>query len=252
MYNSYNNYGTYKKGKTFLKILLILIFVMALCCGAAYYVLTTYKVENVYVEGNVHYTQEEIKNFVMSGRLGDNSLYLSVKYKNKDITDIPFVDVMNVDILSPDTIKITVYEKALAGYVSYMDSCMYFDKDGYVVESSTVKTVGVPQITGLSFDHVVLGEPLIEDNPEIFEDILDVTKLLNKYDITADKIYFHSTGEITVYFGDVKVSLGAADDTLEDKIMLLPVFLPELEGKKGTLQMEEYDENGGKYTFKPE
>jgi hypothetical protein len=34
--------------------------------------------------------------------------------------------------------------------------------------------------------------------------------------------------------------------------MLLPVFLPDLEGKKGTLQMEEYDEDGGKYTFKPD
>jgi cell division protein FtsQ len=116
----------------------------------------------------------------MNGRLGDNSLYLSFKYKNKDITDIPFVDVMNVDILSPDTIKITVYEKALAGYVSYMDNCMYFDKDGYVVESSTIKTAGVPQITGLTFDHVVLGEPLISGNTEIFNEILEVTKLLNK------------------------------------------------------------------------
>jgi hypothetical protein len=57
---------------------------------------------------------------------------------------------------------------------------------------------------------------------------------------------------VTVYFGDVKVSLGAVDDTAEDKIMLLPVFLPDLEGKSGTLQMETYDDNGGKYTFKPD
>jgi cell division protein FtsQ len=242
---------SYRKKKIII-ILTVLLVVAAICFGAAYYLLTEYKVENVYVEGNVHYTQEEIKNFVMNGRLGDNSLYLSFKYKNKDITDIPFVDVMNVDILSPDTIKITVYEKALAGYVSYMDNCMYFDKDGYVVESSTIKTAGVPQITGLTFDHVVLGEPLISGNTEIFNEILEVTKLLNKYSLSADKIYFHSSGEVTVYFGDVKVSLGAVDDTAEDKIMLLPVFLPDLEGKSGTLQMETYDDNGGKYTFKPD
>jgi cell division protein FtsQ len=242
---------SYRRKKIII-ILTVLLVVAAICFGAAYYLLTEYKVENVYVEGNVHYTQEEIKNFVMNGRLGDNSLYLSFKYKNKDITDIPFVDVMNVDILSPDTIKITVYEKALAGYVSYMDNCMYFDKDGYVVESSTIKTAGVPQITGLTFDHVVLGEPLISGNTEIFNEILEVTKLLNKYSLSADKIYFHSSGEVTVYFGDVKVSLGAVDDTAEDKIMLLPVFLPDLEGKSGTLQMETYDDNGGKYTFKPD
>lgn len=247
----YSSLYSYRRKKIII-ILAVLLVVAAICFGAAYYLLTEYKVENVYVEGNVHYTQEEIKNFVMNGRLGDNSLYLSFKYKNKDITDIPFVDVMNVDILSPDTIKITVYEKALAGYVSYMDNCMYFDKDGYVVESSTIKTAGVPQITGLTFDHVVLGEPLISGNTEIFNEILEVTKLLNKYSLSADKIYFHSSGEVTVYFGDVKVSLGAVDDTAEDKIMLLPVFLPDLEGKSGTLQMETYDDNGGKYTFKPD
>lgn len=242
----------YGRRKRFVIRILVFILILAVIFGVAYYLLTAYRVKNVYVEGNVHYTQEEIEGFVMNGRLGDNSLYLSLKYKNKDITDIPFVDVMNVDILAPDTIKITVYEKALAGYVAYMDSYMYFDKDGYVVESSNVKTVGVPQITGLSFDHVILGEPLITDNTEIFNKILNLTKLLNKYDVISDKIYFHSGGEITVYFGDVKVNLGADDATLEDKIMLLPVFLPDLEGKSGTLQMESYDENGGKYTFKPD
>lgn len=240
-----------RKKRFLIRIFVVVLFLSAVCFGG-YYLLTAYRVENVYVEGNVHYTQDEIESFVMNGGLGDNSLYLSLKYKNKDITDIPFVDVMNVDILAPDTIKITVYEKALAGYVSYMDNYMYFDKDGYVVESSDVKTVGVPQITGLSFDHVILGEPLITDNTEIFNKILNLTKLLNKYEILSDKIYFHSNDEITVYFGDVKVNLGADDKTLEDKIMLLPVFLPDLEGKSGTLQMENYDENGGKYTFKPD
>jgi cell division protein FtsQ len=248
MYNSIYSHRI----KKILIILLLLIVLAAAAFAGIYYILTKYKVENVYVEGNVHYTQEEVENFVMTGKLGNNSLYLSFKYKNKDITDIPFVDVMNVDILSPDTIKITVYEKALAGYVSYMDTCMYFDKDGYVVESSTVKTAGVPQITGLSFDHVVLGEQLITGNEEIFNEILEVTKLLNKYELSADKIYFHASGEVTLYFDNVKVSLGAVDDTTEDKVMLLPVFLPDLEGKSGTLQMETYDDNGGKYTFKPD
>ena len=58
----------------------------------------------------------------MSGPLGNNSLYLSLKYRDRGIQDVPFVDVMNVSILAPDTIKITVYEKALAGYVKYLDT----------------------------------------------------------------------------------------------------------------------------------
>lgn len=239
------------KKRIWIKILIAGVITAGILC-AVYYVIHTYTVQNVYVEGNVHYTEEEIRNIVMDGPLGNNSLYLSIKYKNKDVENIPFVDVMSVSILSPDTVKITVYEKALAGYVKYLDTFMYFDKDGCVVESSSVKTMGVPQITGLTFEHVVLGELLPVENTEVFNSILNLTKLLNKYELVADKIYFHTTGEVTVYFGDVKVALGEDQALLEDKIMLLPNFLAELNGKSGTLQMENYDEVNGKFTFKPD
>lgn len=239
------------KRKIIIKILAEAAVFTVLAAGA-FYVIQTHTIQTVYVEGNVHYTEDEIKSFVMEGFLGNNSLYLSLKYKNRGVEDIPFVDVMDVSILSPDTIKITVYEKALAGYVKYLDTYMYFDKDGYVVESSSVKTQGVPQITGLDFDHVVLGEPLPVEDDGVFANILEITQLLNKYELSADKIYFHSADEVTIYFGDVKVSVGKTGESLEDKIMLLPNFLQQLEGKSGTLQMENFDGGNGQFTFKPD
>lgn len=242
----------YKKSKrTGLKVFAVLLIIACLF-GGAVYIGNEYTIENVYVEGNVHYDEEEIKSIVMNGPLGNNSLYLSMKYKNKGVENIPFVDVMDVSILAPDTVKITVYEKALAGYVKYLDTYMYFDKDGCVVESSSVRTLGIPQITGLSFDHIVLGESLPVENTEVFGTILDLTKLLNKYELVADKIYFHASGEVTIYFGDVKVALGRNEADLEDKLMLLPNFLKELEGKSGTLQMEKYEAGNGRFTFKPD
>ncbi len=233
----------YKKGRKSvgLKILLFLMFV-AVILGVGFYLLSHYSVTTVYVEGNLHYSTEEIQNMVMEGPLGQNSLYLSVKYKDKGVENIPFVDVMDVDILAPDTIKITVYEKSLAGYVEFMDTYMYFDKDGYVTESSNVKTIGVPQITGLSFDHVVLGERLPIEDEALFESIMNITKLLGKYDLLVEKIHYKSTSEITLLFGGIKVALGS-DDRLEEKIMDLPVFLKDLQGKSGTLRLENYSED---------
>ena len=233
-------------------VILLLLAVTALALGSVYYFLQTRTIRTVYVEGNMHYTKEEIQDMVMEGPLGSNSLYLSLIYKDKQITDIPFIASMNVQVLSPDTVKIVVYEKSLAGYVEYLDRYMYFDKDGYVVESSGIRTQGVPQITGLTFNHIVLGEQLPVENPEVFAGIMDMTKLLNKYQLTADKIYFHSSGEITIYFGQIKVAMGSDHSHLEDKLQLLPGFLEQLEGKSGTLQMENYEEGKGKFTFKPD
>lgn len=232
--------------------IIVTALILTAVFGVGYYITETYTVKTVYVEGNIHYTEDEIKAIVMDGTFGNNSLYLSMKYKNRGIKGVPFVDVMDVSIVSPDTVRITVYEKVLTGYVNYMGTCLYFDKDGYVVESSSVKTEGVPQIVGLAFDHVVVGEALPVEDPEVFNNVLSVTKLLEKYDLAAEKIYFQKSGDITVYFDDVKVALGNDNITLEDKLMLLPELLPNLEGKSGTLQMENYSDSGGRYTFKPD
>lgn len=238
--------------KKIIIIMLALVILAAAAAGAGYYVMTTYTVKQVYVEGNVHYTEEEIREIVMDGPFGNNSLYLSLKYRNKGVENVPFVDVMDVKVLAPDTIKIIVYEKALTGYVKFMDTYMYFDKDGYVVESSGMRTAGVPEIVGLDFEYMVVGQELPVEDRSVFNSILSITRLLNKYELKADRLYFKESGEITVSFGNVKVALGNDANTLDDKLMLLPELLPKLADQSGTLQMQAYAESGGRYVFKPD
>jgi len=230
---------------------LAVLSVIAILLGIFYYFVSTYTIKNVYVEGNLHYTKEEIKEIVMEGPLGNNSLYLSMKYRNTGIENVPFVDVMDVEVLSPDTIKIIVYEKALAGYIEFMDNYLYFDKDGYVVENSNIITEGVPLITGFDFSYVVMGEKLPVENEAVFTNIMDITKLLSKYELSADKIFFASGSEITVFFENIKVNLGSTKN-LEEKIMNLPQFLSSLAGKSGTLNLENYGEGSGAANFMPD
>ncbi len=206
---------------------------------AAYFVLTHFAVKTVQVDGNKHYSAEEIKAMVMTGYLGDNSLYLTLKYKNKGIEGVPFVETMDVMVQSNDTIRITVYEKALAGYVQYLGRYMYFDNEGVVVETSKVKTKGIPQVTGRSFDHIVLHEKLPVENDQIFQNILTITKLLNKYDVLCDRIQFDKSYNVTLGYGNVKVAIGALDN-LDEKLMQLPQILPSLAGEKGTLDLQNY------------
>ena len=142
-----------------------------------------------------------------------NSLYLSLKYRNKEIRDIPFIETMSVRVDSPDSITIRVYEKSVAGYVEYMGRYMYFDRDGIVVESSETRTEGIPQVTGIRFDHVVLYEALPVKNTDIFQEILSITQMLSKHQITTDKIYFNESNEITLYFDNIRAKLGK--DNLE-------------------------------------
>ena len=233
--------------RTLILSVVLLLLVMAFIVGYVY-VIRNYTVTTVYVEGNVHYTNEEIMEMVMGGRFGHNSLFLSLKYKDRGIEDIPFIQAMDVTIEAKDTIRITVYEKALAGYVSYLGQYVYFDKDGIVVETSTEQTSGIPQVTGLRFDHVILHEPLPVDRPEVFDEVLNITQQLEKYSMTADRIYFDSEYRVTLIFDEAKVSLGD-DGYIDEKIMKLQYILPSLIGEKGTLDMREYSEDMKSYTF---
>lgn len=219
--------------------IIILLGIINVLLMALYFVLTHFAVKTVQVDGNKHYSADEIKAMVMTGYLGDNSLYLSLKYKNKGIEGIPFVETMDVMVQSNDTIRITVYEKALAGYVQYLGRYMYFDNEGVVVETSKVATKGIPQVTGLNYDHIVLHEKLPVENDKIFQNILTITKLLNKYNVLCDKIQFDSSYNVTLGYGNVKVNIGALDN-LDEKLMQLPQILPSLEGEKGTLDLQNY------------
>lgn len=239
-----------KRARIIINVAVVLIVIGCLVFGV-YYFLTEYKIDpdKIYVEGNDHYTSAEIKDMVLDGFLSDNSRVLALRYKNKKITDVPFVDAISISVIANDSIRIHVYEKALAGYVCYLDHYVYFDKDGYVVESSGILTPGIPQVTGITFNSVEIGKKLGESDNVLFARTLDLTKLMAKYDLVVDRIYFHEDEKITLYFGNVRVNLGNESAHLEDKIMDLPQFLSHLEGMSGVLNMEEYDETNGMYIF---
>lgn len=222
--------------------------ILILLVGGVFWFLESFRITAVEVEGNAHYGTEQIKEMVMSSKFSDNSVFLSLQYHNKSITDVPFVERIDVSVVDRNTVKITVYEKALAGYVQYLGSYMYFDKDGIIVESSNVLTPGIPEVAGLQFNHVVLHEPLPVENENIFQEILNITNLLNKYSLSATKIQFDSFYNVTLHFNGVRVILGE-DADLDQIIMRLTGILPHLEGKSGVLHMENFSESNKDITF---
>lgn len=228
--------------------LVVILSVLTVLLGTIYFVLITFKVDEVIVEGNKHYSAQEVRAMVMNGPYANNSVYLSLKYKNHDIEGIPFIQKMNVKVVGKNSIKISVYEKALAGYVEYLGRYMYFDKDGIIVEVAKVKTSGIPMVAGLHFDHAILYEKLPVADESVFQNVLMITQLLNKYGVVADKIYFDDDYHVTLSYNKVKVILGEMSN-LDEKMMQLPYILPELEGKSGTLDLENYTEGKNNISF---
>ena len=114
------------------------------------------------VEGNELYSSEQIEQLVLNDEYSWNSLYVLLKYRIRDTGKVPFVDTMEVTLDDPHTVHVLVYEKGILGcfYIDAIGQYAYFDKDGFVVETSSDEIEDVPKITGVTCDEVVLYEKL--------------------------------------------------------------------------------------------
>ena len=225
-----------KRRKIGLYILLILILLIA---AGVFIVMNVFTVENVVVEGNELYSSTQIENMVLNDEYSWNSLYVDLKYRFVDIGEVPFVDTMEVSLVNPHTVHIKVYEKGMLGYL-YINSIgqnAYFDKDGFVVETSTEVIDGVPKITGISCEEVVLYEKLQLENSDILRDLLNLTQTLKKYNLLPDEIQYDSNMEPVLYYGTIQVKIGS-EDNLSQKVVRLSIILPQLDGLSGTLHLE--------------
>lgn len=225
-----------KRRKIGLYILLILILLIA---AGVFIVMNVFTVENAVVEGNELYSSTQIENMVLNDEYSWNSLYVDLKYRFVDIGEVPFVDTMEVSLDNPHTVHIKVYEKGMLGYL-YINSIgqnAYFDKDGFVVETSTEVIDGVPKITGISCEEVVLYEKLQLENSDILRDLLNLTQTLKKYNLLPDEIQYDSNMEPVLYYGTIQVKIGS-EDNLSQKVVRLSIILPQLDGLSGTLHLE--------------
>ncbi len=216
------------------------------------------KIEDITITGNEWYTSEEIEEKIFDkNRFSRNTVYQLISQMTDKKEEIPFVEDYKIVFNSSKSVETIIYEKSIVGYVKYMGNYMYFDKDGIVVDSSDKPLEGIPEITGLKFGSIVLYKKLPVEDEKIFEDILNLTQILQTYGIRCDRIDYSGLREATLYLGDIKVVLGSGD--LTGKIAELSDMLPKIRAKMaeegiqgGTLYLDSYDENAGNaaYSFK--
>lgn len=230
---------------------LLAVVVAAVVAIALLILFTCFHISDIQVTGNKHYSKEQIKDFVLENGYIDNTVLLMIKNKINPIEDIPFIAKLDIEYVNAHKIAITVYEKAMAGCVEYMNSYVYFDQDGYVLEISGRKLEDAPCITGMSFDTMELHEKLPIEDKDRFKLILKLTQLIQKYELKIDSIRFTSVGEIVLQHEKIRIEIGNGS-ILERQLVDLDQILEGLTGKKGTLDMRDFEVMNGKASFKPD
>lgn len=234
---------------------LVFIFVIV---AIGIIILFATRLSNVTVDGSVHYSEEEIKEILISQETDRNTLlfYLRQKYK---APYIPFIEKIDVSLINRNTVQLQVHEKIITGGIEYMGSFMYFDREGIIVETSNEKVPNVPIVTGLHFNKLILHEKIEVTQANIFNLILNITQLINRYEIKANEINFTKNLEVILTIDNIQVLLGKRD-SYDEQIAQLPNLLESIKedeklytgNHKGLLiDMKEYKEGQDKIIATP-
>ena len=205
------------------------------------------KITTVTVKGNLkYYTEEQAEELVFSKYWDRNTLLCFIRSFRKTKKSLPFISDYKINITGPTSCELIIYEKKPVGCIKYMSSYMYFDKDGIMIESYEKKLDKVPEIKGVSFGFIVLGQKLPVSSNEIFTDIMNVTQQMDEKDLDCESISFDEFDNITLTLndGNIDVYIGQ-NDYLEVKINALYDMLPKIEekGLKGTLELSNYSDS---------
>lgn len=233
------------------KVPIIPIIILVLLLGGLLYI-STFTLKTIEINGCEMSSEDEVREYIESKALMDNTilLYLNNKFGG-DSEAIPFVTKMDISFESKHKVKVDVYEKSVAGCIEYMECYVFFDKDGIVMETDKERREGVPYIKGLSVKSWELGQKLPIDNKKKFDMILNITQLVEKYNLEIQGIRFTADGEIVLTHDNLEIELGDGSNVAVQLMNLGSILENEgLEGKTGTIYMKDFSQDNPIATFK--
>ena len=234
-----------------MKILLIILIIAVI----SIIILFSTKLNNISIEGNNHYSKEDIIELLTSRETDKNTLLFYLRHEFDEDENIPFIEKVDVKLISRNEVSVQVYEKIVTGTIEYMDSYMYFDREGIVVETSVEKIDNIPLVSGLKFNELILHQPIKVDKPDVFQVVLNLTQLIHSYLLDINTIYFTSNLEVILYTDNIRVLLGK-EDKYDEHIAQLANLLSSLKeqneqlvgqaSKKLVIDMREFEEGQDK------
>lgn len=231
-----------KKSHRLYALVVLLLGIAIIALG----VLILFYVQKIEISGNEYCTDQEIVDTVQSDKYSINTLYILGKYALGYGEQLPCLESMEVGLKAPWVLKVTVKEKPIVGYVRNGEDYAYFDKAGLVVSESSSLIEGLPCIEGIEVKDIKLYKQLRSDDTRIFEEILETSKEVVKYQLSTDRIVCKDD-KIYLYIGKVCVSLGK--NVSSEQIAQIAPIMEKLGDQEGTLHLENYSETTETITF---
>lgn len=218
---------------------LIILVILAVTLFAVY---KSTEANNVTVTGLTKYSDEEFLQKAGFKGFNKNTYLYMLKDKNGAKASIPYIDTYYVEMKDKNTLLFTVYETGVIGCVKIMGDYFSFDKDGRVIRSSKERPEGVPLVKGLEFDEIIMFQKLKVPRQNVFDVVLEIIRMVQKYNLDVGEIEFGNGLEVTLYTDNLKILLGIKDK-YDASISALSSVYEEAAKRGGTIDLRNYSED---------
>ena len=210
--NRANNKKLKRRRKNIARRFIILFLIVA---GTAVFAMISpiFNIEKIEVNGNEKIDSSTI--ISLSGELeGRNIFQISKKKVISNIKENSYVDNVTIKRHLPGTLQINIEERKVAYQVKVINSYIYIDYQGYILEVSS-KAENVPLIEGIQTEQDTLlnGKRLVNKDIEYLSIILriietaktsEISKIISKITIQNNEYVLELKKENKlVYLGDV-------------------------------------------------
>lgn len=210
--------------------------------------LITY-VQRIDVRGVEYSNQANIMEWIKEDPFTINSIYTVCKFKFGKYKLPSYIESIDVGLNTPWEVRIDVKEKTIAGCVLTNNAYVYFAEDGTVLLKGSEMIEGIPVVEGLKVKDTTLYKKMKIGDDKIFSYVVNISREIKKNDLSPERLVWEDDS-MNLYFGGIKVQLGKIN--FDEKLTQLPPILEKLEGKRGTLHLEHYNELSESISFREE
>lgn len=236
-----------KKIIAILSSLLLIAIVIVLALTAPIFNITNIQIQgNEKIDANTILSLSGLKNGENIFRFNDSII--------QNIKENKYIENVQIKRKLPGTVLISVKERTVKYQINLINSYTYIDKNGYILENSTIKKE-VPVLVGLEIkeDEMLNKERLKTEDLEKLNKIskiMEAAKTINIENIITE-INTENTNEYILYIESKKIYIGDTTN-LTNKMLYVQRILENEEGKSGSAFVNGDIRSGFKPYFREE
>ena len=238
-----------KRNSAWLSAFLLTFIFVGIIAGCL--VTPTFDVSTILIEEGINVRASEIQNYFSTSK-GKNIFLVDTRTIEEELEQHPYIYKAEISRELPNRLKLKYSERAQYAIIKYMESYVYIDKYGNILEIKQENTNSdIPIINNIESDSFISGNKLEGTSALKYENVvylLETAESANfNYIITEINYEDLEKVELTIKEKDIKIIYGEIQkELLSDKIMYLNEVLKQLEDKKGVLDISStnYTEKG--------